>query len=253
MLSLRSLSGMYQRFAVERSAKRASIVLALTQYMSRQFVDRLAIDQSKVVVVPPGQPVRPLSESMERPLPIPGPYVLCLGHLEARKNLEVMVAAAADPAWPEQVLLVLAGRDGGRQAELTALANASPERRCHFLGSVSETEKWDLIAGSLAVAIPSTIEGFGIVALEANAGGSPVLAADASALPEVVGMPATLLPWDSPSRWAEEVARLAGSAQWRTTVWGEQSEWMTRFSWAASASRLAAVYRSLTPNGRPDA
>jgi glycosyltransferase involved in cell wall biosynthesis len=251
MHSLRSLSGLNQRFTVARSAKRASIVLALTQYMGRQFADRLAIDQSKVVVVPPGQPIRPPSGSDEAALQIPGPYVLCLGHLEARKNLEVMVAAAADPAWPEEVLLVLAGRDGGRQAELMAQANASPKPRCHFVGSVSETDKWDLIAGSLAVAIPSTIEGFGIVALEANVGGSPVLAADASALPEVVGTGDALLPWNSPSRWAEEVARLASSAEWRTTVWNKQTEWMARFSWATSASHLASVYRSLAPNGRP--
>jgi glycosyltransferase involved in cell wall biosynthesis len=260
--SLRSVSDLYQRLTLKRSVKHASTVLALTEYMKKQFEERLGTDSSKIVVVPPGRPdaerhpgfdVNARGANETRPVRTGQPFVLCLGHLEERKNLAVMVEAIDSSAWPDGVDLVIAGRDGGVKRDLMEAAARLSKDKCHFIGPVGDDEKWELLHHALVVAIPSTIEGFGIVALEANAGGTPVLAADASALPEVVGLSDTLLPSDSPVAWAEGVARLASSEQWRTRVVREQSDWMSRFSWEASTRRLVAVYDTLTTNGRPDA
>ncbi len=82
-----------------------------------------------------------------------------------------------------------------------------------FLGPVSEGDKWWLLAHAEIVAVPSLLEGFGIVALEAILAGTPVLVADTSALPEVVGNPLAVLPPDDHEAWSQRIRELARTVQ----------------------------------------
>jgi glycosyltransferase involved in cell wall biosynthesis len=246
----RSLFGLYQRWGLGRWARRSSCVLALTDTMRDRYVAELRVPPERVLTVPPGRPPAPARGDAPRPTDVPTErYVLCLGHLEQRKNLDVVLAASADPSWPSDVVVIVAGRDEGAGRRLKMAASLLPAGRCRFVGAVSDHQRDTLLGDALVVALPSRIEGFGLVALEANAAGAPVLAAQQSALPEVVGVQASLLRWDDPTQWAGAVGRIATDASWRTELVAAQRQWMDRFSWSRSGELLLDRYDALARRG----
>lgn len=113
--------------------------------------------------------------------------LLCVGHLEPRKNLELVLRALAhDRELPRAVFAGAA--KGDHAAELEALAHALGVReRVTFLGPFDEDELARLYADCAAVVLPSRVEGFGIAALEAQRARAPLAIARIPALVEVAG------------------------------------------------------------------
>ncbi len=140
------------------------------------------------------------------------PYVLFLGTVEPRKNVERLVEAMESiwdrrPAFPR---LVIAGGDGwGLPGFAQRLAASRHAARIRRTGYVNPAEAARLIRCARLVAYPSLYEGFGLPALEAMALGTVVVASSASSLPEVVG-DAGLLP--DPTK-VEEIAAAVERAQ----------------------------------------
>jgi len=113
--------------------------------------------------------------------------LLHLGHLEPRKNLELLIRAlASDPDLPG---LVLAGTAKGDEEErLRSLARElGLEQRVRFPGAFEERELPQLLATCAAVVLPSRLEGFGIVTLEAQRARVPLAVSTAGALPAIAG------------------------------------------------------------------
>lgn len=120
----------------------------------------------------------------------PKGYVLCVGTLEPRKNLELLLRAHG--ALPETLRrrfpLVVAGMRGWMDSPLGRLAEPMVLRGDVMLtGFVPERWLPLLVAGAALFCQPSRYEGFGLPALEAMASGVPVIACDTTSMPEVVG------------------------------------------------------------------
>lgn len=131
--------------------------------------------------------------AMAASVPPPPRFVLHVGHLERRKQLDVLLHAVA--ALPRRVELRLAGADAGDGARLRRLARRlGIADATHFLGDVDDRQLAQLYADAAVVAVPSRYEGFGLPALEGLAAGRPVLVSDRGALPEIVGAHATVVP-----------------------------------------------------------
>lgn len=160
-----------------------------------------------------------------------GGYALAFAHPAAHKNLAVLLAAyAADGTLPP---LVLAGAS-------TAIA-AEDDERIIRLGRVSDGELKALYQNALMFLFPSLTEGFGFPALEAMACGCPVVAAEAGAIPEVVGQAAVLLDPSDHLAWASEIAALAAHGPARARLANEGLAQAKKFRWHDSANRLAAA------------
>ncbi|MFT4513183.1 MAG: glycosyltransferase involved in cell wall biosynthesis [Planctomycetota bacterium] len=144
-----------------------------------------------------------------QPLPQPQPengFILHVGHLEARKNLDVIIRALALLPRAEAPEFWLAGHDAGTGARLRKLAEGlNIEDLVHHLGAVDDETLHALYHHTRAVVMPSIYEGFGMPALEGLAYGKPVLAADATALPEVLAGHGTLLPANQPDAWMRAI------------------------------------------------
>ncbi|HEX2275011.1 MAG TPA: glycosyltransferase family 1 protein [Acidimicrobiales bacterium] len=175
------------------------------------------------------------------------PYVAFVGTLEPRKDVPTLVRAfdRLAAAVPGLTLVLAGGRGWGTRAVEGAMKAAIHGRRVRLAGYVSEEQKAALLRGAAAVAYPSLEEGFGLPALEALACGAPLVTTKGSAMEEVTGDAAFLIPPGDPEALAQalETAILGGPEVERRRARGLETA--ARYTWDASAADHVEVYRSV--------
>ncbi|MSR60921.1 MAG: glycosyltransferase [Planctomycetes bacterium] len=175
--------------------------------------------------------------------PLADAALLHVGHLEPRKNLELLLRTLAlDPTLPA---LELAGAaKHGEDERLQALARElGVAARVRFLGAVAEADLPQLYARCAAVVIPSRLEGFGIGVLEAQRARAPLAIAAAGALPEVAGDGVPHFGVDDAAGCARA---LRDALAQPSSVLEEHARRAERFSWDASARALVAAWTAAT-------
>jgi glycosyltransferase involved in cell wall biosynthesis len=214
-------------------ATRADLVRLFPHTAAKASTIPLAADASfGVPVAAPGHP------SLDRP------YVLAVGTLEPRKNLERLIRAWVD--LPEAVrgdhVLALVGPRGWDDAPILAAARDAGAR---LIGRVSDEELRALYAGATAFAYPSLYEGFGLPPLEAMAAGAPVLTSDVSSLPEVVGDAALLVDPTDVAAIGAGLTRLLTEPELVADLRARGRARAATFSWERTASETLALLRGL--------
>jgi glycosyltransferase involved in cell wall biosynthesis len=175
-------------------------------------------------------------------------YVLALGTVEPRKNLPALVRAFDAVANEDpEVHLVVAGPDGWGTDDFNAeVASAHHRTRVHRIGWVDARARRDLLAGASAFAYPSLYEGFGLPPLEAMAAGTPVVAARAGAVPEIVGDAAELVDPHDVDALAAALQRVLDDPDHRTRLVTRGTERAAQFTWKRAADEAVTLYRALT-------
>ncbi len=211
----------YSRAIVPKVVRAARRVIAVSDFTRRELLEIVGVPEERVRVVPNAVEAvfSPAGRESE------GEYVLAVGTLEPRKNLQ-RLAEAVDRLGLE--LRVVGVRGWGR-VELPGSAR--------WLGEVPDDELAALYRGARCLAYPSLYEGFGIPVLEAMACGCPVVTSAGGACEEVAGGAAVLVdPLD--------VASIAGGIERVDATLREPGlERARQFSWAASAAATVEVYR----------
>ena len=217
--------------AYNRQAQRADRVLVISEFVKRRAVERLGLDESRVVVTLLGvdhAQLRPGSGERE-------PFLLYPAKPWPHKNhAKLFDAFARLRRERPELRLVLTG--GGAYSQLPDGVEAR--------GQVPYADVIELMQRAAALVFPSVYEGFGVPPLEAMACGCPVACSDRAALPEVVGDAARLFDPDDPATIAAAVDDvLAEPAPWIT----RGLERAKRFTWDATARATDAVYAELLP------
>jgi glycosyltransferase involved in cell wall biosynthesis len=248
---LRSLSGemapftrrLVARAVVGRAARGAALVITVSEAVRAELLTRFPLDPAGVVVVPnAADHFTPLARQAAADAPL-----VCLGHLEPRKNLELVLRALAlDPRLPR---LVLHGTPKhGEEGRLKALAQElGVAQRVSFAGPYGEEELPGLLAGAACVVLPSRLEGFGIVALEAQRAGVPLAVAAAGALPEVAGPRTPSFAPDDAAACARAIRGALGAGPADLEAARTRAE---GYSWQGSAALLCAAWRLATVRAR---
>ena len=165
------------------------------------------------------------------------PFILQVGTVEPRKGIENLIAALprVRRELPD-ITLVLAGPIGwGQVAGLR-------EAGVIALGHVEDTALEGLYREATLATVASRSEGFGLPALEAMAHGTPLIASDATSLPEVVADAGILVPPDHPAAWSRAIIGLARDDAARAELARLGRARAATFTWTASSAAHRAAY-----------
>ncbi len=171
-------------------------------------------------------------------------FILFVGMIEPRKNLENLVDAFLTDSLPQLCDLVLAGSFGWGYSELLQKIGASNNKGCiRMPGYVDDTDLPALYSAATAFVYPSFYEGFGLPILEAMACGTPVITSSVSSLPEVAGDAALLVDPTDAKALASALQRIVKDGSLRQDLSRRGRQRSSLFTWHQSAEKTLAVYR----------
>jgi glycosyltransferase involved in cell wall biosynthesis len=190
---------------------------------------------------------RRLREVRER-YGLPPRFVLAVGAGRPHKNLEVVVEAAR--LFPDGQPVVLVSAPDPRFPDvvgerITQLDQGGERGRVRRIRDVREEDLAALYSLAEVFVLPSFVEGFGLPMLEAMAAGTPVVAADASVMPEVGGDAVVLFDPHDPRALAAQLARLADNAELRARLRRLGLARAAAFTWEHSARSTLELYGTL--------
>jgi glycosyltransferase involved in cell wall biosynthesis len=231
-------TALYYRTVVRPRLRHARAILTVSAFSRAELAAQLRFPPEAFQVVPAGVDDRFVPPSAEaqsearRRLGLPARYLLAVGNAKPHKRLHFLAELAPRLPWP---LVVLAGRD---------VASLKLPASIRGLERVEEAMLPALYGGAEALLLPSVHEGFGLPALEAFACGCPVVAANAAALPEVVGEAGLLVAPLDAAAWLLAVHRLDAEPTLRATLVERGLSRAQEFRWEVCAQRTADVYRA---------
>lgn len=191
--------------------RRCDLLLAISSWVRDDAIQRLGLDESRIVTIGAGVDARfrPASEGehdarLLQRLGIDRPFLLYSGGTDKRKNVESLFPAfsALPKALREKHQLVVVGRlDAPTRQRLERAARTAglEDGETIFPGHVSDDELIRLYQACALFVFPSAQEGFGLPPLEAMACGAPVIVNNATSLPEVVNDPSVMFDASEPA------------------------------------------------------
>ena len=239
---------------LNRNLARAGEVVTVSHAVRDELLAAEPLDPGRVTAIHHGPGHLSMQERVDLPAGIPERYVLHVGTVEPRKNIELLLEAweawaAEDRSAPA---LVLCGRRGWKSDALhVALARGEAAGWLRYPGYVDDATLAALYRRALAVVSPSRYEGFGLPLVEAMAAGRPVLASDIRVFREVAGDAAVFLPVDDAAAWKRALAGLAADPSLRTRLGARGRERVAAFDWATAAARTRAVLERAARDLKP--
>ncbi|MFA6492779.1 MAG: glycosyltransferase family 1 protein [Patescibacteria group bacterium] len=234
------------------SYRKAMLVIASSEHTKRDLMSLLKIPESQIRVVHLAvssefEPIKSETKiaKVRKKYGTGQKYLMHVGTLEPRKNLEFLVKAFA-LAYREGIEenLVITGKKGWYYNGLFELVKKlNLEKKVIFTGYVEEKDLPALYSGATAFLFPSLYEGFGLPPLEALACGTPVISSNTSSLPEVVGRAGILLPPKDERIWAKNIVKIVKDKSLAKTLRDLGIRQAAKFTWENTARKTIEVYK----------
>ena len=239
----------WYRCLIPQLVRRATRVVTVSQFSKSRILERLHVSDDRIVVIPNGvdRRFRPgartacdrTDASAAPALGLTGPFILTVGSLSPRKNLGRLFSAwQLSGLGRKGCVLAVAGV---QCASFKRVDLRTPPVGVRLLGYVPDAELPALYGRALGVVVPSLYEGFGLLALEAMACGTPVIAARAGGLPETVADAALLVDPLAPEALSDALRRVFEDRALRAQLARRGVDRSRRFSWRLAADQLWGV------------
>ena len=231
----------------------------------QQMLDLYEADPRKIEVIPCGVDLslfRPISQGEaceELGIPDGKKLIAFVGRIEPLKGIDTLIRAVAllveqNPAWRERLMLGIIG--GSAEDDLESVTVEMQRLRdlrselgirdvVTFLGAQGQETLPYYYAAADTVVMPSHYESFGMVALEASASGTPVIASEVGGLTYTIhdGENGFLVPPRQPQLLADKILVLLENPKLRAEMGHNGAERAVRFGWPAIADQILAVVR----------
>jgi len=236
---------------IGRFVSESDAVMVYSESTRRDLIDRLDADGTRIHVAPiaADEQFRPDTSGASRAVVrqgygILGPYVLFVGAIEPRKNIETLLEGFAAVRADVPHTLVIAGpKAWGYDSVYETYTRLGLCDRVRFLDYVPDADLPALYQAADLFVLVSHYEGFGLPPLEAMQCGCPVIVADNSSLPEVVGDAGVRVPGTDTEAVADAIHDVLTDKVRRADMSLRGIERAKRFSWTECARRTMKVYR----------
>jgi glycosyltransferase involved in cell wall biosynthesis len=217
------------------AVNRSSHIMVPAKYWKKILIEKYYLSENKISVTYEGvsglffQPPSNFARRFIRP------YVVYTGNLYPHKNVGRLIEAIG----------LLKGRC---RLEVVCARSVFESRLpkskyVEFLGRLSDTDLISVYKNSIAFVFPSLIEGFGLPGLEAMAVGTPVIAANASCLPEIYADAAVYFDPYDPHDIANKISQVLSSSSLRRQLIKKGKQQLTKYSWEKMSQQTWQIYR----------
>lgn len=256
---------LYFKTLIPMSANRCSGIITVSESTKKDMLNRFThLNAEKITVIHHGVDILPQASPrkkkhhngagniLRKHRLKEGEYFLFVGTLEPRKNITGIIKAfhhlnKAQENVSKKNKLVIVGKKGWFYKEIfESVKKHHLEDAVIFTGYVSEEEKRTLLKNAFLFLYPSFYEGFGIPVLEAMACGVPVITGNVSALPEVAGDAALLVP---PRHWQEistSMLKLLSDKHLYEKLSQKGLEQAAKFSWEKTAEKTMELFEKIS-------
>jgi glycosyltransferase involved in cell wall biosynthesis len=229
---------------VFRRMRDATTIVSVSRYSADAAIRTLGLEPRRVFVVPNGvdPTFRPPAQRRESD----PPYVLYVGVYGPHKGYAEafeLVSELARRGYPHRLKIVGTLNPWREQEIARLLDHCEHPDRVELMGFVTNDELRALYEGASVLVVTSRCEGFGLPAVEAMATGTPVVAFDNTALPEVIGEGGVLVPDGDVTSMVNECASLIDDPSRAHELSARGIDRAKAFDWAVAARRYAELYR----------
>ncbi len=232
----------------------SDVILTVSEYGKREVEKYVGVpgDKIKVVYNAVDERFRPLSKASVttylRAKRYPENYVLFVGAVEPRKNLETLIGAFGDieRSFGNLHLIIVGPKGWLYESVFKKVEELGLTNKVHFTGFVADEELIYLYNGAQVFVYPSFYEGFGIPVLEAMACKIPVIVSNTSSLPELVGDAGMLVDPHSQEGFAEAMRKVLSDKDEAERLSEKGYLRSANFSWEKSAKALMDIFKGLS-------
>ncbi len=247
---------------IDLAVRSASHIIVPSESTKRDLIAQLGVRESKVSVIYEAADekfiplaVGPIRRELHDKYSLPDNYILFVGTVEPRKNVDGLLQAfrlLVDREGVGDAALVVAGSRGWLHEDVADLVySLDLEDRVHFLGRVPDDLLHKLYVGARVHVHPAHYEGFGLPPLEAMACGTPTVVSNVSSLPEVVGDAALMVNPNDPEELAVALHRVLTDDNLYDELREKGLQRASSFSWDTAAQLTLDVYRKVVTKSVP--
>lgn len=236
-----SIHELYRKTAVPRAATAADTITTVSLFSKEEIVNTLSIPPSKVDVVYNGVDSLFFEESSGEAFDLPDQYLLYVGAMNPRKNVRRLIEAFDRLKHRTDLphKLVLVGPDNKHIFQSMDIEATS---EVVLPGYVTQRELKFAYDNAAAFVFPSLYEGFGLPPLEAMACGTPVVASNATSLPEVLGDAAVLVDPKNTAVISDAIERVIRDEGLRRQLVEKGREQAQSFHWKRVGSDMMSIF-----------
>jgi len=227
------------------AVNRADHVICISENTRKDLVTLLDVPKEKTSVIYLGYPVLKLDESIKF-AKNEKPFILYVGIRNRYKNFDLLLRAyASSKLLRKEFSIVCFGGGKASSDEIKLMKTINLPSDCVIYMNGNDSVLANLYSSAKAFVYPSLYEGFGIPPLEAMSLGCPVVCANTSSIPEVVGNAAHLFDPKNESDLRNAIEKVVASSEYSARLKAKGYERIKLFSWEKCTHDTLNVYKKI--------